>query len=70
MSAPKHPAAALFKGEKPFPVIPTCEHYAGSEKLMQRALALQDSIGPVFGSMADSTLSVASLDDLPNDNEM
>ena len=53
MSALTHPAAALFKGEKPFPVIPTCEHYAGSEKLMLRALALQDSIGPVFGLTCD-----------------
>ena len=48
-----HPGAALFKGEKPFPVIPSCEHYAGSEKLMLRALALQDSIGPVFDLTCD-----------------
>ncbi|MBE0619758.1 MAG: CoA ester lyase [Burkholderiales bacterium] len=53
MSTTTHPGAALFKGEKPFPVIPTCEHYAGSEKLMLRALALQDSIGPVFGLTCD-----------------
>ena len=48
-----HPAQALFKGEKPFPVIPSCEHYAGSEKLMLRALGLQDSIGPVFDLTCD-----------------
>ena len=48
-----HPGVALFKGEKPFPVIPSCDHYAGSEKLMLRALALQDSIGPVFDLTCD-----------------
>jgi len=53
MSAPLHPGVALFKGEKPFPVIPACDHYAGSEKLMQRALELQDSIGPVFDLTCD-----------------
>jgi citrate lyase subunit beta/citryl-CoA lyase len=53
MNTPVHPATALFKGEKPFPVIPACEHYAGSEKLMLRALELQDSIGPVFGITCD-----------------
>ncbi len=53
MKAPLHPGEALFKGEKPFPIIPCCEHYAGSEKLMLRALALQDSIGPVFDLTCD-----------------
>jgi citrate lyase subunit beta / citryl-CoA lyase len=53
MNKPLHPGEALFKGEKPFPIIPSCEHYAGSEKLMFRALALQDSIGPVFDLTCD-----------------
>jgi citrate lyase subunit beta/citryl-CoA lyase len=53
VKAPLHPGAALFKGEKPFPVIPSCDHYAGSEKLMLRALELQDSIGPVFDLTCD-----------------
>ncbi len=53
MSSPAHPGVALFKGEKPFPIIPGCDHYAGSEKLMLRALALQDSIGPVFDLTCD-----------------
>ena len=53
MSSAAHPALALFKGEKPFPIIPSCEHYAGSEKLMLRALELQDSIGPVFDLTCD-----------------
>lgn len=53
MSTPAHPGVALFKGEKPFPIISSCEHYAGSEKLMLRALELQDSIGPVFDLTCD-----------------
>ena len=53
MSQPVHPSKALFAGEKPFPVIPTCEHFAGSEKLIGKALALQDSFGPVFDITCD-----------------
>lgn len=53
MNTPVHPRLALFKGEKPFPIIPSCEHYAGSEKLMLRALGLQNSIGPVFDLTCD-----------------
>ncbi|PPC94958.1 MAG: CoA ester lyase [Methylotenera sp.] len=48
-----HPSQALFGGEKPFPVIPSCEHFAGSEKLILKALALQDTIGPVFDITCD-----------------
>jgi citrate lyase subunit beta/citryl-CoA lyase len=53
MSKPAHPGLALFKGEKPFPIIASCDHYAGSEKLILRALELQDSIGPVFDLTCD-----------------
>ena len=53
MSGLAHPNSALFKGEKPFPVIPSCDHYAGSERLMLRALELQESIGPVFDLTCD-----------------
>jgi citrate lyase subunit beta / citryl-CoA lyase len=48
-----HPSAALFSGEKPFPVIPSCEHFAGSEKLILKALALQDELGPIFDVTCD-----------------
>jgi citrate lyase subunit beta/citryl-CoA lyase len=51
--AVKHPADTLFKGEKPFPVIPSCEHFAGSEKLILKALALQDELGPIFDVTCD-----------------
>jgi citrate lyase subunit beta/citryl-CoA lyase len=53
MSQAVHPAAALAGGEKPFPLIPSCDHYAGSEKRMRRALALQDELGPIFDLTCD-----------------
>ncbi|HSI25459.1 MAG TPA: aldolase/citrate lyase family protein [Methylotenera sp.] len=48
-----HPSQALFSGEKTFPVIPSCEHFAGSEKLITKALLLQDTIGAVFDITCD-----------------
>ncbi|HNV88063.1 MAG TPA: aldolase/citrate lyase family protein [Methylotenera sp.] len=55
-----HPKDALFGGEKPFPLIPACEHFAGSEKLILKALALQDSIGAVFDITCDCEDGAAS----------
>jgi citrate lyase subunit beta/citryl-CoA lyase len=55
-----HPNDALFGGEKPFPLIPACEHFAGSEKLILKALALQISIGPVFDITCDCEDGAAS----------
>ena len=51
-SAP-HPNDALFAGEKSFPVIPACEHFAGSEKIIGKALELQKSMGRVFDVTCD-----------------
>ena len=48
-----HPTVALFSGEKAFPIIPSCEHFAGSEKLILKALQLQETIGPVFDITCD-----------------
>ena len=48
-----HPKDALFAGEKPFPIIPSCEHFAGSEKLIMKAFELQDKLGPVFDITCD-----------------
>src|SRR5258706_7946045 len=48
-----HPRDGLFAGEKPFPVIPACEHFAGSEKLIVKALELRDRLGPVFDVTCD-----------------
>jgi citrate lyase subunit beta/citryl-CoA lyase len=53
MTETVHPEAALFGGERPFPAIPACEHFAGSEKLITKAFELQDSIGPVFDITCD-----------------
>lgn len=55
-----HPNEALFGGEKPFPLIPACEHFAGSEKLILKALSLQVSIGPVFDITCDCEDGAAS----------
>lgn len=53
MSNKVHPTQALFEGEKPFPVIPSCEHFAGSQKLIQKALELQQKLGGVFDITMD-----------------
>jgi citrate lyase subunit beta/citryl-CoA lyase len=48
-----HPRHALFAGEKPIPVLPACEHFAGSEKLIGKALELQDKLGRIFDVTCD-----------------
>jgi citrate lyase subunit beta / citryl-CoA lyase len=48
-----HPRRALFEGETPFPIIPSCEHFAGSEKLITKALELQNKMGGVFDITCD-----------------
>ena len=49
----RHPSSVLFPGEKPFPVLPAVDHYAGSEKLMKKAIQLQNELGPVFDITCD-----------------
>ena len=49
----RHPSTVLFPGEKPFPILPAVDHYAGSEKLMKKALQLQNELGPVFDITCD-----------------
>ena len=53
MAAPLHPSAVLYSEAKPFPALPACEHYAGSEKLIGKALALQQTLGPIFDLTCD-----------------
>jgi citrate lyase subunit beta / citryl-CoA lyase len=48
-----HPTAALFSGEKPFPIIPAAEHFCGNEKLIGKAFELQEKLGPVFDVTCD-----------------
>ncbi|MDR2452755.1 MAG: CoA ester lyase [Candidatus Accumulibacter sp.] len=49
----RHPDEVLFPGEKPFPILPAVDHYAGSEKLMRKALQLQNELGPIFDLTCD-----------------
>ena len=53
MASPLHPADALFERERPTPVIAACDHYAGSEKLIRKALTLQEELGPIFDITGD-----------------
>jgi citrate lyase subunit beta/citryl-CoA lyase len=43
-----HPSEVLFQGECKPVSLPACDHYAGSEKLMRKSLALQRELGPAF----------------------
>jgi len=53
MSKP-HPDEVLYsEGSKRFPAIPACEHYAGSSKLISKALTLQAEMGPIFDLTCD-----------------
>lgn len=36
-----HPSAVLYAGSRPFPRLAACEHFAGSEKLLKKALQIQ-----------------------------
>ena len=53
MNMQLHPAAVLYAGVKPLPALAACEHYAGNEKLIRKALQLQSELGPVFDITAD-----------------
>jgi len=48
-----HPNEELFESGKSLPIIPSCEHFAGSEKLMLKALEFQKKLGPVFDITCD-----------------
>lgn len=56
MTTRLHPADVLYQEQghlRPFPALNACEHYAGSEKLIDKALALQVEMGPVFDITCD-----------------
>lgn len=53
MTTRLHPASVLYQSTKPFPALAACEHYAGSDKLIAKALALQAEMGPVFDLTCD-----------------
>lgn len=48
-----HPRDVLFADGPSVPIIPACEHFAGSEKFVRKALALQAAAGPVFDITID-----------------
>ena len=43
-----HPSEVLFQGKRQPLLLPACDHYAGSEKLMLKSMALQQELGPLF----------------------
>jgi citrate lyase subunit beta/citryl-CoA lyase len=47
------PQQALFGGDAPPFVLPACDHYAGSERFLRKALPHQAQVGPVFDITAD-----------------
>jgi citrate lyase subunit beta/citryl-CoA lyase len=53
VGTPIHPTEALFGGEPPVSVLPACEHYAGRERQMLKALELQAELGPIFDVTCD-----------------
>ncbi|HEY2773570.1 MAG TPA: aldolase/citrate lyase family protein [Candidatus Binatia bacterium] len=48
-----HPNEALFSGEKRFPIVNVCEHFAGNEKLITKALEHQQALGGIFDVSMD-----------------
>jgi citrate lyase subunit beta/citryl-CoA lyase len=56
MATALHPSEVLYAGGRPFPALAACEHYAGNEKLIGKALQLQNEmseLGPIFDITAD-----------------
>ncbi|MDD5180373.1 MAG: aldolase/citrate lyase family protein [Gallionellaceae bacterium] len=51
------PSDVLYAGSRPFPQLAACEHFAGSEKLLNKALQIQADLSvnaqPVFDITAD-----------------
>ncbi|TFW31071.1 HpcH/HpaI aldolase/citrate lyase family protein [Duganella callida] len=48
-----HPSEVLFQGNLQPTLLPACDHYAGSEKLMRKSIALQQELGPLFDITLD-----------------
>jgi citrate lyase subunit beta/citryl-CoA lyase len=53
-----HPSDVLYAGSRPFPRLAACEHFAGSEKMLHKALQIQAELSvnnqPVFDITADA----------------
>jgi len=50
-----HPSAVLYAGSRPFPQLAACEHFAGSEKLLFKALQIQVKLSVNEQSIFDIT---------------
>jgi citrate lyase subunit beta/citryl-CoA lyase len=50
---PRHPHEALFGGENSPPIIPVCEHFAGTEERITKAFEKQAELGGVFDITMD-----------------
>ncbi len=52
-----HPSDVLYTGSRPFPRLAACEHFAGSEKMLRKALQIQAELSvdgqPIFDITAD-----------------
>jgi citrate lyase subunit beta/citryl-CoA lyase len=48
-----HPREILFGGDKALPNLAACEHIAGSERFLRKALQLQADMGPLFDITGD-----------------
>jgi len=50
-----HPSDVLYAGSRPFPRIAACEHFAGSEKMLKKALQIQAELAVDERSIFDIT---------------
>jgi citrate lyase subunit beta/citryl-CoA lyase len=50
-----HPSDVLYAGSRPFPHLAACEHFAGSEKLLNKALQIQAELAVDGRSVFDIT---------------
>ena len=48
-----HPSTVLFQDQVQPVILPVCDHYAGSEKLMRKSIALQQEMDGVFDITLD-----------------
>ncbi|MFZ2300869.1 MAG: aldolase/citrate lyase family protein [Gallionella sp.] len=55
MNNPIPPSDVLYAGNRPFPMLAACEHFAGSEKLLKKALQIQAELSVDGRSIFDIT---------------
>ena len=48
-----HPSEVLFQGKRQPLLLAACDHYAGSDQLMRKSIALQQELGPLFDITLD-----------------